>query len=292
MSRWTDLGKLLAKNKPCIFLNDKHQRLLVTLSLWARVRIVYGQQEDFNSLTRKHVAELTECNYCVSKPNDSIELSELKDTKQYIPWRQSFEKYLRYQGVPLSYVVRSTTPPDTFSSLMEELCYLLPVDMSDANVCRDSNVVFALLDQQVTAPIARPHFMHKKNYKDQDGRVIFMTLNGFLEGPNACARRITEAEEAILKLVWNFSPNFTPEAFTSTYMKHLNTLEQNGVIWDNFRKIRTMRHSILPNNPEIVSKNAWINNLKEKLEEKQEEWTFDLGYDHLSRLHGPGQAFE
>ena len=70
MTRWTDLAKLLAKNKPCIFLNDKHQRLLVTLSLWARVRIVYGQQEDFDSLTRKHVAELTERNYCVSKPNN------------------------------------------------------------------------------------------------------------------------------------------------------------------------------------------------------------------------------
>jgi len=127
----------------------------------------------------------------VSKPNDSIELSELKDTKQYITWWQSFEKYLRYQlnedGVPLSYVVCSTTPPDTFSSLMEELCYLLLVDMSDANFWRNSNLVFALLDQQVTATMAQPHFMHKKNHKDQDGRVVFLTLNSFLEGANACS---------------------------------------------------------------------------------------------------------
>jgi len=45
----------------------------------------------------------------VLKPNDSIKLFELKDTKQFITWWQSFEKYLRYQlnedSVPLSYAV-------------------------------------------------------------------------------------------------------------------------------------------------------------------------------------------
>mmetsp|Transcript_20756 Transcript_20756/g.31725 ORF Transcript_20756/g.31725 Transcript_20756/m.31725 type:complete len:102 (+) Transcript_20756:267-572(+) len=55
MSRWNDLGKLLSKNKPCILLNDKHQRLLVMLSLWAQVKIVYGKHEHFDLLTRNAI---------------------------------------------------------------------------------------------------------------------------------------------------------------------------------------------------------------------------------------------
>jgi len=66
------------------------------------------------------------------------------------------------------------------------------------------------------------------------------------------------------------------------YMNHFNTLEQNSVKWDDFKKICTMRHSILPNNLEIVSKNAWINSLKEKLEDMQEIWSFDEAVQHFN----------
>ena len=76
----------------------------------------------------------------------------------------------------MSYVIRDPNPPSTFSTLMEELCYLLPVDMSDANFRRDSNIVYALLDQQVKAALARPHFMRKANMKDQNGRTILLLL--------------------------------------------------------------------------------------------------------------------
>ena len=185
-------------------------------------------------------------------------------------------------GVPMSYVIRDTNPPSTFSTLMEELCYLLQLDMSDANFRRDSNIVYALLDQQVKAALARPHFMHKANMKDQNGRTIFLALCSYLEGENARTRKISEAEEAIHKLVWNFSPSFPPESFTAALLKQLNKLEENGEVWDNAKKIRTMRLSILPNNPEIVSKNAWINNLKEKLEDMGETWSFQVAVQHFN----------
>mmetsp|Transcript_20756 Transcript_20756/g.31724 ORF Transcript_20756/g.31724 Transcript_20756/m.31724 type:complete len:119 (+) Transcript_20756:737-1093(+) len=111
---------------------------------------------------------------------------------------------------------------------MEELCFLLLVDMSDANFCCDSNIVFALLDQQVKATMARPHFMCKKNNKDQDGRVIFLTLNSFLEGANACSWQICKAEEAIQRLVWSYSFKFPPESFTSTSLYVYETSQQIG----------------------------------------------------------------
>ena len=119
-----------------IYLNDNHRRLLVALSLWARVRIVYGRYHNFELLTRPCVAWLANENVCGKQTIDALELQILKDTKHFSEWRQSFVKYLRHQfnkdGVPLSYVIRDETPPATFKTLLEELMYLVPVDMSDA----------------------------------------------------------------------------------------------------------------------------------------------------------------
>ena len=47
------------------------------------------------------------------------------------------------------------------------------------------------------------------------------------------------------------------------------------------------RLSILPNNPEVVSKNAWINNVKETLEEKGSEWTFTQAVQHFNDKGSP-----
>ena len=63
----------------------------------------------------------------------------------------------------------------------------------------------------------------------------------YLEGVNAKARNITEAEAAINNLVWNNHPNFSPELFTAALMKQSNKLEENGKVWDDAKKIRTMR---------------------------------------------------
>ena len=285
MSKWRDLAKSLVK-KPGIVLNPKHQRLLVALSLWARVRIYHGNHKDFDSLTRKGVVDIADRNVCVQKATDSIDLVEFKDIKQFVPWRQSFAQYLSYSpnedDIPLSYVIRAKTPPPTFSNLMEELQYLIPVDMSNAIFRRDSNKVFALLKQVVLATLARPHITHKKSAKDQNGRAVFLSLCDFLEGENAKARKISEAEEAIRKLVWSNNPTFSPEAFTSKLLKYFNQLEEEDEPWDDRKKIRTMRLSILPNNPEIVAKTAWINNVKEKLEEMGDKWTFEQAVQHFN----------
>jgi len=113
---------------------------------------------NFDEMMKEQLVGISNIEVCDPHSDDSVELEELVDTKQYVPWRLKYQHYCWHQynleGVPYSYVIRDKVPPPKYNTLMEELIYLLPVDMGNAQFWADSNLVFSYLESAIKAETA------------------------------------------------------------------------------------------------------------------------------------------
>jgi len=171
------------------------------------------------------------------------------------------------------YVIRDKVLPLTFNTLMEELIYLLPLDMGDAQFWLDSNLVFSYLEQAIQSETAKPLVQNKTKQLEQNGQLVFLQMNARFKGEGAKPHNVQDAELQVGKLSWNNLPTFTPEKFTSTLTKYFNIIEKcDG--WADSRKIWAMVRVICRNNPDMIWSNPWIYNVKDKLEENWSNWDF------------------
>ena len=290
-SKWESLAKLMSKQKTTegaqLILNTNNQCLLVALLLWARVNITLGKKfTDFDTLGKVQLEEIAMREICATQADDSAELEDLADTKQYISWRLKFQRFCRHwynsEGVPYSYVIRDKVPPKDFNTLMEELVYLLPVDMSNAQFRVDSNLVHSYLESAIKEETGKPLVQRKSKLSEQCGRSVFLAMNARFEGDDAKPLNLSEVETKIGKVAWNNSPNFSAERFTSTLCKHFNTLEENGSVWTEPQKIRAMTQAICRNTPDLIQRTPWIHNVRDRLQEEWNTWSFQdaIAYFH------------
>ena len=112
-----------------------------------------------------------------------MELAYLTDTRQYIAWQSTFHQYGQHrynlEVVPYSCVIRDEVPPLKFNTLMkelisslpvmEELIYLLLVDMANAQLRADSYSVYLYLESAIKAGTARPLMQHEPKQSEQNG---------------------------------------------------------------------------------------------------------------------------
>jgi len=91
---------------------------------------------NFDEMMKEQLEGIAKREVCNTPSDDSAELEYLTDTKQFMPWQIKFHRYCRHQynleGVPYVYVICDKIPPPKLNTLVEELIYLLPVDMKDA----------------------------------------------------------------------------------------------------------------------------------------------------------------
>ena len=81
---WESLAKLMSKQKTAdgvqLIINNHNHRLLVALSLWARVKIVLGKKfSNFHSLSVEELKSIAQREICDTQSDDSAELAELTD---------------------------------------------------------------------------------------------------------------------------------------------------------------------------------------------------------------------
>ena len=288
-AKWEVTAKLMAKQKTLegsnLIINTNNQRLLVALSLWARVKIVLGKTfRDFDKMTKAELESIAKREVCEGQHDDTAELEPLTDTKQYLSWRIKFHRYCRHrynsEGVPYTYVIRDKEPPPKFNTLMEELIYLLPLDMGDAQFRSDSNLVFSYLEQAIRAETAKPLVQNKTKQSEQNGRKIFLQLNARFEGEGAKPLNVQDAETELGRLSWNNNPSFPPEKFTSLLTKYFNVIDENdGEPWKDDKKIRVMVRAICRNNPDMIKSNPWIYHVRDTLQDNWSTWDFAKAVD-------------
>ena len=88
---------------------------------------------------------------------------------------------------------------------MEELIYLLPVDMSNAQFRADSNLVHTYLESAIRAETAKPLVQRKSKQSEQCGWSVFLAMNARFEGDDAKPLNLSDMETKIGKLAWNNS---------------------------------------------------------------------------------------
>jgi len=283
MAKWEAMANLMANQKAPdgvqLIVKINNQRLLVALSLWVRVKVTLGKtHHNFDEMTKEQLEVIAKSKLCDTQTGNSAELEYLMVTKQYVPWQIRFHCYCWHQynseGVPYVYVIRDKVPPPKFNTLMEELIYLLPVDMKDAQFWSDSNLVFSYLEQVIQAKTAKPHVQNKAKQLEQNRQSVFLQMNAQFKGEDVKPHNLLDAESKIGKLSWNNSPSFTPEKFTSTLTKYFNILEEIGEVWTDLKKIWAIMQSICRNNYDMVQKNLWIHNVRDELQENWGKWEF------------------
>ena len=131
---------------------NPHQ--LEKLSLWARVNIIYGQETDFDNLSRDDVDVCLLKSPAVEKP------VELTTKIRFEEWGKSLLRRLHHElneeGVSLAYVLRGSTMPTKFTPLHEQLEYLLPLKVSDAKFRCDAHRIFTMIEGLVKNESIRP----------------------------------------------------------------------------------------------------------------------------------------
>lgn len=131
----------------------------------------------------------------------------MSDTKQYVSWWLKFQHFCLHKynadGVPLSYVIRDKVPPEKFNTLLEELGYLLLVDMSNAQFRADLNLIYSYLEAAIKAEKAKPLMQNKTKLLERNGCANFLQMNSCFEGDDAKPFNISEMETKLGKLSWN-----------------------------------------------------------------------------------------
>ena len=123
---WKEQASSLSKYKPSLVIINPHQlRRLSALSLWARVRIVFGDETNFDNLSQEHAQAITEREICRLESSTAETAVDLTSKITFEEWSTSFLRSLRHElneeGVSLAYVLRKETPPQKFTSLHEKL---------------------------------------------------------------------------------------------------------------------------------------------------------------------------
>lgn len=129
--KWKDQSISFSKYKPSpAFLNPHQRKRLTSLSLWARAKIVYGNENNFDSLSRADVEAFSDCEICHLKSSAEEKPIDLTAKISFEEWSASLLRSLHHElneeGVTLAYVLRKPVPPKKFTSLHEQLEYLLP----------------------------------------------------------------------------------------------------------------------------------------------------------------------
>ena len=117
IAKWTQFQKSAAKWRNClVVLNDNHIKSLTAVSLWVRVRIVLGDHDDLNALSRAQVSEYARAEVCVENTVDEVNLYTLsKLSENFAEFYWQFQLYLNSiitsDNLMLSYVLWSRKTP-------------------------------------------------------------------------------------------------------------------------------------------------------------------------------------
>ncbi len=144
-STWKDIQKAAARWRPSVTLHKFHLDLLAGVSLWVLVKMVLGVEPNAALLIREELVLISTREICDYDEDPDSEPPKLNNLRQYAQWKRSMVAYLDTKrskdGLKLSYVVRGSSPA-TYTSLQDELHYLVSVDGSTAEYRRDRKIIF------------------------------------------------------------------------------------------------------------------------------------------------------
>ena len=151
---WIKQSITLARYKPSPVHISLHQlEKLEALSLWARVNIVYGEETYFDNLSKADVETFMEHDICLLKSSAVEKPVEPTAKISFEEWSKSLLRShhheLNAEGILLAYVPHSSDPPIKFTSLHEQLEYLLPLKVSDAKFRCDNHRIFTKIESFV-----------------------------------------------------------------------------------------------------------------------------------------------
>lgn len=95
------------------------------------MKIVYGEESDFDGLSKSDVVAFSENEICEIKSYDDENPLDLTDNIGFDQWSKSFLRNLRHkfneEGLPLSYIIRRKGSHCVFRTRvqLEQKCYLL-----------------------------------------------------------------------------------------------------------------------------------------------------------------------
>ena len=140
----------------------------------------------------------------------------------WVEWRRFF----------LTYVLRKSEPPKSFSSLHEKLEYLIPLKTNSAQFRRDSNRIFTkiegLIKNDMIKPLLQKFRISNNTASFRNGRACFLSLQDYYHGNQQKNVKLFTADNGLQKTHWTNIASFTAENYTMNLLNYLILLTNLG----------------------------------------------------------------
>lgn len=237
-------------------------RKIEALVRWCLQRRSSGETLDAREFTHQVMMEMVEQIRVEKDEEDGTEEKPPESVKfkpsKWVSWKLAFEEQISQivsitDNLPLSYVIRSETPPDAaaLAAMNPDERRFWTTNLRGPRYQRDNHKVFSKLKYALVDTEAWTWIQTQDTTKD--GRAAWKALLEHYDGPSQTEKRIATAKATLKTLHYRSEKhaiNF--DVYVTKMHEALTTLEENGVIFQPFQWVDYLLDGIDPNANQAV----------------------------------------
>ena len=144
----------------------------------------------------------------------------------------------------LSYVVRSGSPPSTFSSLSKEKHWLVPIHDSSAAYKQDNKLVFNAMDRSIKDPTAKTWLEANDHRKTKNGWGVWLQVKRIGDRNDNSEMNIKNLQQRLNAVRYQDMGTSNAKKTTTRLINLYQKLSDEGISYTGLQKLRHLKKKL------------------------------------------------